>query len=251
MNSTEKVLWLLKRLGNPPYAMSLTTLAEELACGRSGVYKLLSSLVKDGFLVQDQENKKYSLGPALYRLGMLYSDLRGISRIAQPILRRLADETGETVSLAVREGDDAILLTKIESPHAIRLLGKTGQKYPFNAGAIGKLLAAYHDPERMEELLRKTELVKVTPTTITDHHQLWEEYRNIRLQGYAHSNEENTLGAFGISAPIYERPGIVSTCLCIAGPKERFTPERIQKWTLAVTLGAQEISQLLIGKAGD
>lgn len=250
MNSTEKVLWLLQRLGDPPYAMSLTTLSEELACGRSGVYKLLSSLVKDGFLVQDQENKKYSLGPALYRLGMLYSDLKGISRIAQSAMRSLAEETGETISLAVREGDDAILLSKIESPHAIRLLGKTGQKYPLNAGAIGKLLAAYHDPQRIEKLLSETELVKITPKTITEHRKLVEEYRKIRLQGYAYSDEENTLGAFGISAPIFERPGIVSACLCIGGPKERFTPERIQNWTLFVIRSAQEISKLLIGKAG-
>lgn len=250
MNSTEKVLWLLKRLGNPPYSMSLTALSEELSCGRSGIYKLLSSLVKDGFAVQDQEDKKYSLGPAVYRLGMLYSDLKDISRIAQPAMHSLAEETGETVSLAVREGDDAILLSQVESPHAIRLLGKAGQKYPFNAGAIGKLLAAYHNPQRMEELISNTVLVKVNPNTITDYSQLFEEYRKIRLQGYAHSNEENTLGAFGISAPILERPGVVSACLCIAGPKERFTPERIQSWTHSVIHSAQEISKLLIGKAG-
>lgn len=95
MNSTEKVLWLLKRLGEPPYAMTLTMLSEELACGRSGVYKLLSPLVKNSYVVQNQENKKYSLGPSLYRLGMIYADLKGIAQIAHPIMRKLSAETCE------------------------------------------------------------------------------------------------------------------------------------------------------------
>jgi IclR family KDG regulon transcriptional repressor len=250
MNSTEKVLWLLKRLGEPPYSLTLTALADELGCGRSGVYKLLQALTKDGFVTQNPETKKYGLGPAVYRLGAIYRDLRGISEVAQPVMRKLADLTGETVSIGIRDDDSAILFAKIESPHAVRLLGKLGQRYPLNAGAIGKLLAAFHDPARIEELFDHMPLIKKTANTITDRVQLLNEYEKIRRQGYAHSDEENAPGAFGISAPIYERDGKVSACICIAGPKERFTTERVCEWTRAVIAAADQISQILAGKAG-
>ena len=112
-------------------------------------------------------------------------------------------------------------------------------------------MTAYHDPRRVQELLCASKPEQKTPNTIINLNQLFEEYQKIRLQGYAYSDEENTLGAFGISAPIFEMPGVVQSCLCIAGPKERFSPARIEQWTPLVIQAAQEVSSLLTGKVGE
>ncbi|MFZ5969826.1 MAG: IclR family transcriptional regulator [Bacillota bacterium] len=242
MNSTEKVLWVLKRLGEHPFEMGLTDLAREMGYEKSGIYKILNMMVKDGFIVQNSNTKKYFLGPALYRLGIVYSEQKGIWELAKPVMKEIVEITQETVTLGIREGMDAILAYKLESTHEIRLHGKVGKKYPINAGSMGKVLAAYHDPKLIQEYLKHHTLEKKTDNTIIDKEKLLEEYALIRQQGYATSNEENTVGGFGIAAPIYDKEGSVWTCLCLAGPKSRFTDENIKSWVSLVIDGAREIS---------
>lgn len=245
INSTEKIIWLLNRLGEPPNEMGLTELSKEMGFSKSGVYKILSKLVEEGFVVQNISNKKYTLGPALLRLGSIYTEQKRIYDLSQPIMKAISDMTKETVSIGIREGNDAILAYKIESPKAIRLYRKIGVKFPMYAGAIGKLLAAYHDPEIVNQLLESKDLKKITSTTITDPKKILLEYEKIRSNGYAHSNGEGSAGTFGISAPIFDKDGNVWSCLCIAGPREDFTDRKIKSWTQILVNGALEISYKL------
>lgn len=246
MTSFEKIVWLLKRLGCQPYELSLSELSKEMGVGRSGLYKMLAVLQREG-LVSRGDNKKYSLGPVLYGLGTLYYELKGLHGVAEPVMQRVSSITQETVSLGIREGDDAILIAKIESSYDIRLFDRVGKKYPCNAGAIGKILAAYLDQERINSLLFGTELVKKTPNTIVTIPELKCEYEKIRVQGFAVSDSENTPGAFGMSAPIRNKNGQVYACICVAGPKERFTTEKIQAWIPVLIEAGKEISQRLVG----
>ena len=248
LNSTEKVIWLLKRLGEPPYELSLTQLSREIGYPKSGIYKILLTLQKDGLILQNRDSKKYTVGPTLFRLGSLYNESKGIASVADPVMQRLAQQTQETVSLAIREQDEAVMIHKIESPHAIRLFGKLGQRYPLNAGAIGKLLAAYHDPTRIEKLLSTLKLQKHTEKTRTDPLELKQEYAKIRQTGYAISDEEKIPGAFGIAAPVRNADGLVSSTLCIAGPKDRFTQEKQLEWIPLLIAAANELTFLLSGK---
>ena len=248
INSTEKVIWLLKRLGEPPYELSLTQLSNEIGYPKSGISKILLALQVEGLILQKRENKKYSIGPALFRLGSLYNEIKGITSVADPVMQNLASQTKETVSLGVREHEEAIMIHKIESPHAIRLFGKLGQRYPMNAGAIGKLLAAHLDPDRTEEMLRSAILEKQTENTITEPAELMKEYEIIRQRGYAISNEEKQPGAFGIAAPVMNAEGHVFAALCIAGPKERFSESNQQRWIPLLLGAADELTFLLSGK---
>lgn len=245
MNSTEKVIWLLKRLGEPPFELGVSELAQEMGYDRSGIYKILQYLVDGGMIIQSKSTKKYSVGPALYRLGAVYSERKGIGDIANPVMKAISKITEETVSIGIREGDDAILAYKIEGPHVIRLEDRVGRKFPLNAGAIGKVLAAYHDERRIKKLLDETELIKHTEKTIIDVEELLMEYEKIRRNGYATSNGENREGSYGISAPIYNKNGTVWACLCVAGPKYRFTDVKIKNWVNLVMDGANEISHRL------
>ncbi len=248
LNSTEKVIWLLKRLGDSPYELSLTQLSNEIGYPKSGIYKILLHLQKEGLIIQNRDSKKYSVGPTLFRLGALYNEIKGIAAVADPIMQKLASHTQETISLGVREQDEAIMIHKIESPHAIRLFGKLGQRYPMNAGAIGKLLAAYLDPNIISNLLSRVILEKQTQNTITDPHELLKEYAKIRQRGYAISDEEKIAGAFGIAAPVMNADNQVFATLCIAGPKERFFPSNQQQWIPLLLQAAEELTYLLSGK---
>lgn len=224
--------------------MGLTELSREMGYGKSGVYKILSVLMAEKFVSQNPDNKRYYLGHILYRLGNVYIEQKRIWEVVEPIMREIVKITGETVSIGIREGDDTILAHFIESPHAIRLRGKLGRKYSINDGVIGKLMAAYHDPERVRELLAVADFKKKTPYTIVDPRILLKEYELIRERGYATSEQEYTEGVSGIAAPIYDFKGRVNACLCLAGPAHRFTQEKMQEWAELVVAKAKEMSYL-------
>ena len=59
MTRVEKVLWILKRLGEAPYELGVTELAREMGHGKSGIYKILLTLVEEGFVVKNDNNKEY------------------------------------------------------------------------------------------------------------------------------------------------------------------------------------------------
>lgn len=245
MKSLEKTIWILKRLGEQPYEMTASEIAHEMGHGRSGIFKILQSLNSQGLVIQDPNTKKYSVGPALYRLGVVYSDRKGIWETAKPVLEALSNITQGTVSMGIHEGKDAILAYSIASAHQIRLHNRVGSKYKIHAGAIGKIMAAYQDEDYIKAVLDSEPLEKFAKNTITDPQTLLHEFSVIRKQGYAVSDEEHINGSFGVAAPIFDSHGLVIACVCIAGTKERYTKEKVELWIQLAVNAANEISDRL------
>ena len=97
MNSTEKVVALMKILGHEPYVYGVTELGEMIGCGKSGTFKLLSVLVKEGLAAQTADHK-YTLGIMTYLLGKRYEENVGVVRAVRPYMQKLRDLTGEAVN---------------------------------------------------------------------------------------------------------------------------------------------------------
>lgn len=245
LNSTEKVIWLLKRLGDPPYELGLTELANELGCAKSGVYKILNVLLLEGFVCQHYETKKYCLGPAIHKLGLEYDEQKVLWNYAEPIVTEINNITQESVYVCVRHGDTAIVAYGKETRNVLRLKSKLGALCPINAGSMGKLMAAFHDSQKIKNLLATTALEPKTANTIVDPQLLLSTYDKIRSQGYSTSFEENCIGAGGIAAPIWNKSGKVIAGLSISAPRIRFTEEKLNEWTRLLIWGAKEISHRL------
>ncbi len=243
MNSTEKVTWILKRLGETPYEMGLSELSKEMGYPRSGIFKILGILMQEHFVAQDPETKKYSLGPVVFRLGSIYRTEKSLLEITEPIMRDLVTFSGESVGLCIKEGDRAVLAHQIVSQEPLRFEGKIGTLLAPNRGAQGKLMAAYEPEEHIEAILATTTLERRTPQTITDPQKLREEFEKIRLRGYALSDEESFPGIRAIAAPVRNRHRKVWASIALAGPTVRLTHERIAELIPEVIRAADKISQ--------
>lgn len=243
MNSTEKVIWILKRLGEPPYEMGLSDLAREMGYPRSGVFKVLAVLLQENFVNRDPETKKYTLGPVLFRLGSIYRTEKNLLEIAEPLMRDLVAFSGESVGLCIREGDRAVLAHQVVSEQPLRFEGKVGTLLAPNRGAQGKLMAAYEPQERIREILASAPLEKRTPRTLTDPGVLMAEFERIRRRGYALSDEESFTGIRAIAAPVRNRHGRIWASIALAGPTVRLSEERINELIPEVIRAADRISE--------
>ncbi len=251
MNSIEKVVWILKRLSLPPYSMTLAALSKELRMSRSGAYKILNTLKEGNFLHQDPGSKQYRLGVALYRLGNEFSNRLGIWDVAEGVLKELLDESKETVSIGILEGDTPFLAYRLVSSAYSHLGLSLGVGYPLHASAIGKCLAAYMDAEYVRELLQKTSpLKRFTKWTVTDVDALVDEYRVIRERGYSTSYEEHRENEAAVAAPISlarnaQGEKKVSLALSVGGVTSSFDRAAMERITPRVIRAASRIAEKL------
>jgi len=246
MSSVEKAILLLKRLGEPPFEMSLTDLANEIEMGKSGAFKLLSVMKNQNIVIQDVSSRKYHLGPIMLRLGNVYSKFKGISEIAEPIMAHITNTTGETTYISLWEGDRAYPAYKHSRPGGIYDYNDfIGKSVPVNSGASAMLLCAYQPPDVIDRILATLVPEKRTPYTVTDPETLEKQFKKIREQGYVIEDEVFSLGVISVAVPIFDRSNIVWACLSLAANKSDSSEDRLRNWTQVLKDGAEELSYKL------
>ncbi len=239
-----KVLRVLEALDGSPGGLQLKKIAAETGINKSTAYRFLAHLESEGYLLRDDAGV-YIIGPKLVRLGSgitYQTTLRGISR---PVLQNLWETTRETVNLAVLDGQDALYIDVMESPHTFRLVSQIGMRRPVYCTALGKALAAYLPTEEKEHVLSSLSFERFTPHTLTRLAQLRKELATVRRRGYALDNGETVLGSRCVGAPILDENSKVAAAISVAGPITRMSRAKIPVFAAAVKEAARTISARL------
>jgi len=182
----------------------------------STVYRYLRTLAEFGFV--DRRGGVYELGPRLLiGSGSTVSSERLI-RHADPILRMLVDETGETAMVMRRVGLSAVCLSQVDSSRPLRVSLDVGGSSPLHAGAAARVLLAFAPPEILEELIGQG-LQPVTPATLGEA-ELRASLHSMAQAGVATSAGELVPGSINIAVPLLGDDGIVGA-LGVIGPETR------------------------------
>ncbi len=223
---------------------SLSELSLHLGLPKSTLHRFLVGLERHGIMRRD-ENGRWLLGYRLFIWGSLAVESTGLRQVAAPIMRELAERTGETVILTEYRNGDVICTEKIETTHSVRLAMHVGAVRAPHAGASSKVLMAYLPPAEVAKIIQERGLPRLCERTITDPRILQEELRQIRTRGYAESYEETDRGAWGIATPIRDWRGEVVAGLGIAGPTVRYSKQQMQEYVRFCREAAERISALL------
>jgi len=205
------VLWRLKGAGP-------STLGEKLGLSKSTAHVYLRTLQSTGYVVND--GGEYHLS---YRFLTMGSRLRYRSRIfqvAESEIETLARETGELVTLVVRENDESVILHLEKGDRALELGLYPGMMIPLHSHASGKVLLAQMSPERVATFVSRRGLDPVTDETITDPDELRAELDVVRERGYAYDWDQQVKGMGVIGAPIVVEDSLEGV-LSIACPTGR------------------------------
>ncbi|HLH60779.1 MAG TPA: IclR family transcriptional regulator [Ktedonobacteraceae bacterium] len=224
--------------------LGITDLAGATGLPKSTTHRLVTALVNEGLLVQDEDSHKYALSLRVTALGASILSSHTVRRSARPILMELRDATHESVHLAVLEGMEAVIIDTEDSYFVVRAVNVPGQHLPAHAVSTGKVLLAYQWEVRLREILNHTPLAKYTDRTITDPRLLLEELRSVRSLGYSISCGELEEGIDAVAAPIFDHLGSVVAAVSIGGPSERCRPKQSEH-IAAVTRAGHQISQAL------
>ncbi|MBN2051165.1 MAG: IclR family transcriptional regulator [Spirochaetales bacterium] len=216
-SNLEKITRILQILGTKPYLYSAAEIGHLTGINRTTVYRILTDLAAEHFVIQEKVSRKFTVGPMLYHIGSVYLNNYHYKHEVLHTLEKVAELTGESAGLAIRDGDRILSLFEIEMRQPFRMNHPPGSLYPMNRGCYGKCLMAYHQEETVKRLLRIQPFEKLFPNTLTTVDEILDEYRLIRRQGYVISDgEEYDAAAAGVGVPVKNLAGEVMACMAIA-----------------------------------
>ncbi|MEV9641461.1 IclR family transcriptional regulator [Mammaliicoccus sciuri] len=248
VQSVDRALLILEKLKYTPKGLGVTELSSELRVSKSTAHRLLMSLYKQGFVRQDPETQKYMLGFKLVEFGQTVSDNIDIRHIASSYLRQLAENTGETAHLVIKEQAEIVYIDKIESSATIRMFSNIGKRAPMHCTGVGKAILAFLPQQEILRIVEEEVLERFTPNTIVDKENLLIHLDLIRKKGYSIDDEEHELGIKCAAAPILNYKGEVIAGISVAGPIMRVSEEKLDDMATEVLKTAKAISLHLNGE---
>ena len=180
-------------------------------------------------------------------LGFSAINSMDVREISAPYLRRLSDETGHTVNLAILDDTDVVYIERCRTARPgqreIDLNLHVGARLPAYCTAMGKAILAFLDDAHREALIERIEFTPRGPNTLTDKHAFRDELTRIRARGVAVNDEELAYGLRSIAAPIHSHSGEVVAALNLAVHRTMVAmDELIARFGPAVTRTARDIS---------
>ncbi len=222
----------------------LSELSRRTNLSKATLLRMLSTLIKHGFVSYNQETHKYDLGIKLLKLGMAVSERLDIRKVAYPYLTNIWNISEETVYLNIRNGDERLCIDCLNGKKSVRVVAYAGHSSPLHVAASGKAILAFLEEHEIEDYLRSVRFEKIAPGTITDVDTLRDNLARTLVQGYATSFEERMPDAKGASAPIRDITGQVMASISITVPNSR-TDGEFTLYIRLVTEAAKDISRKL------
>ncbi|HUZ55136.1 MAG TPA: IclR family transcriptional regulator [Streptosporangiaceae bacterium] len=212
---------LLHFAQDPRPSLGVTDIAQDLQMSKAAVHRLLASLRTRGFVLLDEETRRYSLGPMSLALGLRALEKLDVRHMASSELRALSALTNETTTLSIRAGEGRMYVDQMTPSREVIMSVTLGVPFPLHAGASSKAFLAFLPEEEIERYLSVT-LVRLTAATVTDRRRLESELRTIRSRGWASSVEERQSGAASAAAPILNHKDLPAAVISVCGPSTRF-----------------------------
>ncbi len=241
----DRMATLLDAIASYDDAASLKLLSADTGLHPSTAYRILSSLIDQGFVARN-ETGDYQLGQKLRELGSRVNVGQDLRQQALPVMEALKNELDETVNLTIREGNQIVYIERVTPNRMMRVEQVIGSRAPLHVTAVGKLMLAQSGDQAISNYAKQSGLKQYTKNTFTDLKTLKLELQKILQQNYALDNEEAELGVGCIGALIYNASGKVVAGLSVSAPIER----RRDEWIAKVMAAAQNISAR-IGYQGD
>lgn len=210
--------------------VALADLCRHLDLNKSTVHRLLCSLIYMGYVKQDTETGKYALSLKLLTLSNKLLGRMDILDAVRPYLKKLSQETGETVHFVQLDGVEAVYIYKEEShQNSVRMVSKVGSRIPLYCSGVGKAMAADMEESQVQAIWKDSRIQKLTPHTITNYNQFLEKIKEVRSKGFALDDEENELGVRCIAVSIPDYRGRAKYAFSISAPASRMSDHRISQ----------------------
>ena len=226
--------------------LGVTDIATRVGLHKSSVSRILSILEAEGLVERDEPTRRFRLGLGIIGIaGPLLADLDE-RRVAYPVLRDLAERTGETSALLLWNGHEAVSVEQIPSRHQVKHTTTLGTRYATTLSASVQVFLASEDPERVREALAERGNGGADDGELKAYAARLAEASS---RGYAVNYGETSPEEVGVAAPVCDHRGDVVAAVLISAPRFRVSPEQLTELGEACAEAAADVTRRLGGKA--
>ena len=220
---------------------TIAELGAELSLSEDELGASLAVLSQHQLIAVDERSATVSPGRAALRFARSGKGRDDLIELAEPRLRRLADETGETANLILPRPAGTEAVAQADGQHLLGIANWVGRPLGLHCTAAGKVFLA-HDVATLPD----GALDAWTSETITDRALLRADLEGVVQRGYAVLVDELEPGLSAVAAPVRERDGDIVAVLCVSGATLRLPRQRLdllgrlcveQAGQLSATLG--------------
>lgn len=222
-------------------SLGVSELAERLRLPKGTVHGLLKTLVGRDLAEQDAVTGKYSLGPALLRMGTAYLEGHELRVRSLRWAEALAEKTGLAVRVGVLVSPEVIVIHHVPRPQGGVQMPEVGIGLPAHATCMGKAILAFA-PDHLEAILAEP-LGRLTGATITDPGLLRRHLEQVRSELYASEEEEAVLGEAGLASTVFDGAGRVVGAIGVVVPTQEWPGETDPNLVAAVRDHARILSR--------
>ena len=201
---------------------TLTELAEAVGVTPIDAAALIAGLERHELVAWDVGRSGLRAGSAALRFARSGAGREDLVELAQPSMRRLADESGETANLIVPRPAGTEAIAQLDGRHLLGATNWIGRELPLHCTAAGKVFLAFG-----VSVLADGALAAPGPATIVDRDRLDRELETVREEGYATIVDELEDGLSAVAAPVRDRGGAVIAALSVSGASLRLPPARL------------------------
>ena len=219
----------------------VSEVANAIGVHKSTASRLLGALQSRGMIEVAGDRGRYRLGYGILRLAGAMGGRLDVTGQGREICEELADELGETVNIAVLQGDSAVNVYQAHGGGAISVNNWVGRPTPLHATSSGKVLLAYVARPQQDKLI-DAGLRRFTPATVTDGRALRRQLALVHTDGYALTAEEFETGLNAVAAPVFG-PQAVIAAISVSGPAYRLPVGSLNDTARVVIAAAARLSE--------
>ncbi|MBI4979313.1 MAG: IclR family transcriptional regulator [Spirochaetes bacterium] len=236
-------LKILEFVASNPDGCTVTEVVANLKLPKPSAFRMMVTLVEQGYLQRDDDGSVYRLSRKMLSLGYAAVDSQGLVEKSMDVLRKLRDIIGETTTLSVLSGNEGIMLEQAPSRHAVKVIVQIGHRFPLHTAAPGKALLAFLPDDERDSIIDSLEYKKFTETTITSRTDFLEELKKVKAGGVAFDRGEELDDLRCVAAPILDAYGYPLAALCVNGPSSRVKEKDLARFSGIVAAHAKMITE--------
>lgn len=224
--------------------LGVTEIAGQVNLHKSTVSRILAGLTEAGYVQRDEATGRYRLGLGVIGLsGPLLADL-DVRRAALPYLEELTEATSETSAISVWNGQEAVVVEQVPSPHQVKHTATIGTRYNKLESSSVRVFLAELPPARVAELIESGRIERDPDAGLPQDYAA--HLAELRDQEYAVNDGYTTDEEYGVSAPVRDYRGLVVGCITASAPRSRVQKlASADQLVAAVRKAAAEVSARL------
>ena len=222
-NTLSRGLQVLSAFTPQKPGLSISEITELTGLPQSTTFRLVYTLENLGYLIRDQETRKYHHSSRMLAIGIAALESLDIRKVALPFMQTLSQGVNETVKLGILDGVEVVILASVVVPDKLSIPTPIGHRWPVYCSSLGKAMLAFQLPDKRDKIITAIEFKPRTARTIVDPVEFKDHLRLTRERGYSIVEEELIAGMGSIAAPIFDHNGDVIAAIDIS--TLRFGPE--------------------------